>query len=178
MHPASTSPVAPVDTGSASPSAEGVSRGVDGRGQRGAPRAAEKPSLSRRIAATRSEVLLVGFWGVTATIIGRGLSAALPGSSAGIGPLIVGVDQIGSFASQFLVVMGVATCLRLLFATLECRSYLFHPVAIVSSAAALPIILSASSRNLPPAWLMVLMGISASLALVSALPAVRLAWCC
>jgi hypothetical protein len=142
--------------------------------ERGSPRAAEKPSLSRRIAATRSEVLLVGFWGLTATVVGRGLSGALPGSAASIGPVIVGVEQIGSFASQFLVVMGVATCLRLLFATLECRSYLFHPVAIVSSAAALPIILSASSRNLPPAWLMVLMGISASLALVSALPAVRM----
>jgi len=169
MHPASTSPVAPVETGSSATSPDGVSRG-----ERGAPRTAEKPSLARRIAATRSELLLVGFWGLTATVVGRGLSAALPGSTASIGPFIVGVEQIGSFASQFLVVMGVATCLRLLFATLECRSYLFHPVAIVSSAAALPIILSASSRNLPPAWLMVLMGISASLALVSALPAVRM----
>ena len=55
--------------------------------------------------------------------------------------MIVGVEQLGAFASQFLVVMGVATCVRLLLATLDCRSYLFHPVAIISSAAALPIVL-------------------------------------
>jgi hypothetical protein len=87
--------------------------------------------------------------------------------------LIVGVEQLGSFSSQFLVIMGVATCLRLLFATLDCRSYLFHPVAIISSAAALPIVMFASSRHLAPAWLMALMGISAALALISSLPALR-----
>lgn len=115
----------------------------------------------------------MGFWGLAATILGRGLATALPGSTAGIGPLIVGVEQLGSFSSQFLVIMGVATSLRLLFATLDCRSYLFHPVAIISSAAALPIVMFASSRHLAPAWLMALMGISAALALVSALPALR-----
>jgi hypothetical protein len=155
---------------SASPSADGTSGSASDT-----TRAGEglRPSLSQRIAATRGELLLVGFWGLVATVLGRGLAAALPGSTAGIGPLIVGVEQLGSFASQFLVVMGVATCLRLLLATLDCRSYLFHPVSIISSAAALPIILSSSSRNLPPAWLMTLMGISAALALVASLPALR-----
>jgi hypothetical protein len=119
-------------------------------------------------------VLLVGFWGLAATLLGRGLATALPVSSAGIGPLIVGVEQLGAFSSQFLVILGVATCLRLLFATLECRSYLFHPIAIISSAAALPIVMFASSRHRSPAWLMALMGISAALALVSALPALRM----
>ena len=47
-----------------------------------------------------------------------------------------------------LVIMGVATCLRLLFATLNCRSYLFHPVAIISSAAALPIVSLMSAASL------------------------------
>lgn len=147
--------------------------GVSGSDAVGTPASAPR-SLTRRVAATRGEVLLVGFWGLAATLLGRGLATALPGSSAGIGPLIVGVEQLGAFASQFLVVMGVATCLRLLLATLQCRAYLFHPVAIISSAAALPIILSSSSRHLPPAWLMGLMGLSAALALVSALPAVRM----
>jgi hypothetical protein len=134
---------------------------------------AERRLLARRVAATPAELLLVGFWGLAATIVGRGLATALPGATAGIGPLIVGVEKLGAFSSQFLVIMGVATCLRLLFTTLGCRSYLFHPVAIVSCASALPIVMFASSRHLAPAWLMALMGISAALALISALPALR-----
>jgi len=166
-----SSPVVEVETSvNAPPAADGS----DGNGSLPAPAEHEKKTLSQRISATRAEVLLVGFWGLTATLLGRGLTSALPGSTAGIGPLIVGVEQIGAFASQFLVVLGVATCVRLLLSTLECRSYLFHPVAIVSSAAALPIVLSASSRHLSPAWLMALMGISAALALISALPALRM----
>jgi hypothetical protein len=168
MHPAS--PVAEVESSVNAPPAAG---GSGGSSSLCAPPELEKKSLSQRISATRAEVLLVGFWGLTATLLGRGLTSALPGSTAGIGPLIVGVEQIGAFASQFLVVLGVATCVRLLLSTLECRSYLFHPVAIISSAAALPIVLSASSRHLSPAWLMALMGISAALALISALPALR-----
>ena len=134
---------------------------------------ASRPVLGARAWPTRSDVLLVGFWAWVATVLGRGLAPALPGSTAGIGQLIVGVEQLGAFASQFMVVMGAATCVRLLLSTLECRSYLFRPVAVISCAAALPIVISASSRHLAPAWLMTLMGLSASLALVSTLPAVR-----
>jgi hypothetical protein len=169
MHPAS--PIAPGETpvGAGAPTVDGSSKPAK---QPTAPEA-ERRWLARRVSATPAEVLLVGFWGLAATILGRGLATALPGSTAGIGPLIVGVEQLGSFSSQFLVIMGVATCLRLLFATLDCRSYLFHPVAIISSAAALPIVMFASSRHLAPAWLMALMGISAALALISSLPALR-----
>lgn len=170
MHPAS--PIAPGETtvGGGTPAADGVSKPSK-------PAAApdtDRRWLARRVSATPAEVLLVGFWALAATILGRGLATALPGSTAGIGPIIVGVEQLGAFSSQFLVIMGVATCLRLLFATLDCRSYLFHPVAIISSAAALPIVMFASSRHLAPAWLMALMGISAALALISALPALRM----
>jgi hypothetical protein len=169
MHPAS--PIAPGEpsVGAGAPAADGSSKPV----KRPTAPDAERRWLARRVSATPAEVLLVGFWGLAATILGRGLATALPGSTAGIGPLIVGIEQLGSFSSQFLVIMGVATCLRLLFATLDCRSYLFHPVAIISSAAALPIVMFASSRHLAPAWLMALMGISAALALISALPALR-----
>lgn len=168
MHPAS--PIAPGEsTVAAGASADGRRKPAK---QLGAPEV-ERRRLARRVSATPAEVLLVGFWALAATVVGRGLATALPGSSAGIGPLIVGVEQLGSFASQFLVIMGVATCLRLLLSTLECRSYLFHPVAIISSAAALPVIMFASSRHLAPAWLMALMGTSAALALISALPALR-----
>ncbi len=132
-----------------------------------------RPALAARAWPTRADVLMVGFWAWVATVLGRGLSPALPGSTAGIGPLIVGVEQLGAFASQFMVVMGAATCVRLLLSTLECRSYLFRPVAVISCAAALPIVISASSRHLAPAWLMTLMGLSAALSLVSTLPAVR-----
>jgi hypothetical protein len=169
MHPAS--PIAPGEpsVGAGAPAADGSSKPA----KRPTTPDADRRWLARRVSATPAEVLLVGFWGLAATILGRGLATALPGSTAGIGPLIVGVEQLGSFSSQFLVIMGVATCLRLLFATLDCRSYLFHPVAIISSAAALPIVMFASSRHLAPAWLMALMGISAALALISALPALR-----
>jgi hypothetical protein len=169
MHPAS--PIAPGEpsVGAGAPPADGSKTPA----QRPTAPEVDRRWLARRVSATPAEVLLVGFWGLAATILGRGLATALPGSTAGIGPLIVGVEQLGSFSSQFLVIMGVATCLRLLFATLDCRSYLFHPVAIISSAAALPIVMFASSRHLAPAWLMALMGISAALALISALPALR-----
>jgi hypothetical protein len=170
MHPAS--PIAPGEpsVGAGAPAADGSRKPV----KRPTSPDADRRWLARRVSATPAEVLLVGFWGLAATILGRGLATALPGSTAGIGPLIVGVEQLGSFSSQFLVIIGVATCLRLLFATLDCRSYLFHPVAIISSAAALPIVMFASSRHLAPAWLMALMGISAALALISALPALRM----
>jgi hypothetical protein len=169
MHPAS--PTAPAEP---SVSAAPASNGSRKASKLSAPPDVDRGWLARRITATPAEVLLVGFWGLAATLLGRGLAAALPGSSAGIGPLVIGVEQLGSFSSQFLVIMGVATCLRLLFATLDCRSYLFHPVAIISSASALPIVMFASSRHLSPAWLMSLMGISAALALISSLPALRM----
>ena len=169
MHPAS--PVARGDSAAEAPSS---AKGSGQVAERSSPPGADGRRLARRVSATRADVLLVGVWGLAATIIGRGLSAALPGSTAGIGPWIVGVEQLGSFASQFFVIIGVATCLRLLSATLECRAYSFHPVAIVSCAAALPIVMFASSRHLAPAWLMALTGITAALALISSLPALRL----
>jgi hypothetical protein len=137
-----------------------------------APRA-ERAVLPLGSWPVRSDVMMTGFWALLATVLGRGLAPALPGSTAGIGQLIIGVEQLGAFASQFMVVMGVATAIRLLLATLDCRSYLFRPVAIISCAAALPVIISASSRHLAPAWLMALMALSAGLALVSSLPALR-----
>jgi hypothetical protein len=167
-------PVSPIASSEPSVNAAPAVDGSRKPAKVSAPPEAERGWLARRFAAAPAELLLVGFWGLAATVLGRGLAAALPGSSAGIGPLIIGVEQLGSFSSQFLVVMGVATCLRLLFATLDCRSYLFHPVAIISSASALPIVMFASSRHLSPAWLMSLMGISAALALISALPALRM----
>jgi hypothetical protein len=167
-------PVSPIASSESSVNAATAAGGSRKSAKVVPPPEAERGWLARRFAASPAELLLVGFWGLAATVLGRGLAAALPGSSGGIGPLIVGVEQLGSFSSQFLVVMGVATCLRLLFATLDCRSYLFHPVAIISSASALPIIMFASSRHLSPAWLMSLMGISAALALISALPALRM----
>jgi len=46
-------------------------------------------------------------------------------------------------------------------------------VAIFVCAAALPVIISASSRHLAPAWLMTLVGLSTALGLASVLPALR-----
>jgi hypothetical protein len=138
-------------------------------------RQATEPELPARAWSTRSDVMMAGFWALVATLLGRALGPALPGSTAAIGQLSIGVEQLGAFASQFMVVMGVATAVRLLLSTLECRSYLFRPVALVSCAAALPMIISASSRHLAPAWLMSLMALSAALALVASLPALRTA---
>jgi len=126
-----------------------------------------------RMWPARFDMLMVGFWALLATTLGRGLAPALPGSTAGIGELILGVEKLAAFSSQFLVVMGSATCVRLLLATLECRSQLFRPVAIVVCAAALPVIISASSRHLAPAWLITLVGLSTALGFASVLPALR-----
>lgn len=170
MQPAS--PVTPVDT---SVSAKPRPEVHEPRALAAPTPATAGPALPARISATRADVVMVGFWALMATLLGRGLAPALPGSTAGIGSLIIGVEQLGAFASQFMVVMGVATCVRLLLSTLECRSYLFRPVAIISCAAALPVVISASSRHLAPSWLMALMAISSGLALVSSLPALKAA---
>lgn len=121
----------------------------------------------------RSDLLMVGFWALLATALGRGLAPALPGSTEGIGELILGVEQLAAFSSQFLVIMGSATCVRLLLSTLECRSRVFRPTAIVVCAAALPVIISASSRHLAPAWLITLVVLSGALGLAAVLPVLR-----
>lgn len=136
----------------------------------------ETPSSGQvvlRMWPARSDLLMVGFWALLATTLGRGLAPALPGTTGGIGELILGVEQLAAFSSQFLVVMGSATCVRLLLSTLECRSQLFRPVAIVVCAAALPVIISASSRHLAPAWLISLVGLSTALGFAAVLPALR-----
>jgi hypothetical protein len=116
---------------------------------------------------------MVGFWALVASVLGRGLAPALPGSSAGIGQLIVGVEELGAFASQFLVMLGTAVCVRLLLSTLDCRSFGFRPIAIICSAAALPVVISASSRHLAPEWLIALVGLSSAMALAAAVPMLR-----
>ena|GEM_PF-1996215 len=164
------SPVAPVEEGAnaSPPPSEAAAAPVDV-----ASHHAASAAVQLRNWPPRSDVLLVGFWAVMASVLGRGLAPALPGSSAGIGQLIVGVEDLGAFSSQFMVMMGTAVCVRLLLTTLECRSYLFRPVAIVTCAAALPVVVSASSRHLSPEWLISLVGLSATLALASAMPALR-----
>lgn len=135
------------------------------------------PGIDRETALrhwpARADVLIVGFWALVASLLGRGLGPALPGSSAGIGRWIVEVEELGAFASQFMLMMGAAVCVRLLLAALSCRSYFFRPIAVLTTAAALPIVISASSRNLAPEWLIALVGLSATLTVTSALPAMR-----
>jgi hypothetical protein len=172
MPPAS--PLAPVEDGANAPAppSEAKAAPADVPAHHGAP-----AELQLRNWPARSDVLLVGFWALMASVLGRGLAPALPGSSAGIGQLIVGVEDLGAFSSQFMLMMGTAVCVRLLLTTLECRSYLFRPVAIVTCAAALPVVVSASSRHLSPEWLIALVGLSATLALASAMPALRAPQC-
>lgn len=128
---------------------------------------------SLRLWPARSDALMVGFWALLATCLARGLAPALPGSSAGIGELIVGVEQLAAFSTQLTLMLGAATCVRLLISTLESRSQVFRPVAIVTCAAALPVVISASSRHLSPGWLIALAGLSAALAIAASLPALR-----
>lgn len=123
----------------------------------------------------RSDLLLVGVWAIIASALGRGLSEALPGSSAGIERLIAGAERLAEFSSQFMVMMGTATSVRLLLWNLERRGRWFRPVAIISCAAALPVVISASSRHLDPPWLIALVALSALLAFTAGGLAVRVA---
>jgi hypothetical protein len=167
-----SSPVVPVETNDSAAAAAGPS----------APESATVENaksgqsvLPGRVVTTRSDVLFVGCWSLVAMVVGRAAAPALPGSTAGIGSLIVGVEQLAGFSSQFMAVMGVSTCVRLLLSTLEYRSRWFRLVAIVTTAAGLPVVISASSRHLPAPWLIALVALSASLGLAGARPALRAA---
>src|SRR6185295_9351817 len=48
---------------------------------------------SVRMIATRFDLVVVGVAALIASVVGRAVAPALPGSSAGIGPLISGVEQ-------------------------------------------------------------------------------------
>jgi hypothetical protein len=110
-----------------------------------------------------------------ATLVARALAPALPGSNVGIGRLILGVDQLAAFLSQFVVIVGAATCVRLLMRSMIERrlSYFQRLVSVVLSAAAIPIVLSAANRQIEPVWLMTLVGLSGAVVLVSVVPALR-----
>lgn len=166
------SPAAPVETDVSEDSGTVEAPAESGSGKAGASPSQALPA-ALPMWSTRSDVLMVGFWALLATCLGRALAPALPGSSAGIGELIVGVEQLAAFSTQFTLMLGAATCVRLLISTLECRLHLFRPVALVTCAAALPVILSASSRHLSPDWLIALVGLSSALALASLFPALR-----
>ena len=165
-----SSPVVPVETNGNAVAAAGPSAPESASVEN----AKSGQSLSPgRVVATRSDVLFVGCCSLVAMVVGRAAAPALPGSTAGIGSLIVGVEQLAGFSSQFMAVMGVSTCVRLLLSTLECRSGWFRLVAIVTTAAGLPVVISASSRHLSAPWLIALVALSASLGLAGARPALR-----
>jgi hypothetical protein len=147
-----------------------------------APEPPQRPAPSSRSrtvlvtsGATRLDVVFLGCLGLVATLTARVLAPALPGISSGISPLISEIERVAGFSSQFLAVLGVATCVRLLLTALERRSSWFRFIAIGSCASALPIVVSASSRHLPALWLMCLVGLSAVLGLLCALTALRVA---
>ncbi len=172
------SPSDPSETLSETGANSGAGAGaVDGRALDG--RAAEQDAERRRasaatpesgrraaplrILATRFDVILVALTALVATVLGRAVAPALPGSSAGIGSLISGIDQLAGFTTQFMAVMGVSTCVRLLLTTLDSPSRSFRSVAILTTTTALPMVISASSRHLAPGWLIALVGLSAAL---------------
>jgi hypothetical protein len=122
-----------------------------------------------------TDTRLVALAALLATLVARALAPALPGSNVGIGRLILGVDQLAAFLSQFVVIVGAATSVRLLMRSMIERrlSYFQRLVSVVLSAAAIPIVLSAANRQIEPVWLMALVGLSASVVLVSVVPALR-----
>lgn len=141
--------------------------------ERGASPESGRRTVTARVLATRLDVVLVALAALVATFVGRGIAPALPGSSTGIGSLIASVEQVAAFSTQFMAVMGVSTCVRILLSTLNCPSRTFRWSAILVSAAALPVVISASSRSLPPAWLISLVGLSAALGVAAARPALQ-----
>jgi hypothetical protein len=175
MNPSPADPietVAPIET-----KAEAASPELQGERSTVVP-AALVPASGRtatavRVVATRLDLIVVGLAALVASVVGRAVAPALPGSSAGIGPLISSVEQLAGFATQFMAVMGVSTCVRLLLSTLDSPSRSFRSIAVLSSAAALPIVISASSRHLSTAWLIALVALSAALGIAAARPALR-----
>ncbi|MEO8181610.1 MAG: hypothetical protein ABI895_22470 [Deltaproteobacteria bacterium] len=133
--------------------------------------ASARRTAPARIIATRFDVILVGVAALVASTVGRAVAPALPGSRAGIGGLISGVEQLAGFSTQFMAVLGVSTCVRLLLTTLDAPSRSYRSLAILATTAGLPMVISASSRHLATGWLIALVGISAALALVAARPA-------
>jgi hypothetical protein len=165
-----SSPVVPVETDAGAAAAAGPSAPESATVENAKSGQAVLPG---RVVATRLDVLFVACCSLVAMLVGRAVAPALPGSTAGIGPLIVGVEQLAGFSSQFMAVMGVSTCVRLLLSTLESSSRWFRLVAILTTAAGLPVVISASSRHLPAPWLIALVALSAALGLAGARPALR-----
>lgn len=159
------SPVAPDGSSAAAPGDSPAQHAVGAQPQSG------RRAASARVLATRLDVVLVAVAALVATVVARGIAQALPGSSTGIGPLIASVEQVAAFSTQFMAVLGVSTCVRILLSTLDCPSRTFRWSAILVCAAALPVVISASSRALPPAWLISLVGLSAALGVAAARPA-------
>ena len=163
------------DSGARDP---GASEGsAEQRGERRRT-AASTPESGRRVAplrivATRFDVILVALTALVATVLGRAVAPALPGSSAGIGSLISGIDQLAGFTTQFMAVMGVSTCVRLLLTTLDSPSRSFRSVAILTTTTALPMVISTTNRHLAPGWLIALVGLSAALGVTAVRPALR-----
>ena len=175
MNPSPADPIAtvgPIET-KADAASPGVASERTGVVPAAVTPAAERRASSVRIVATRFDLVVVGLAALVASLVGRAVAPALPGTSAGLGALISGVEQLSGFATQFMAVMGVSTCVRLLLSTLHSPSRSFRSVAILSSTAALPIVISASSRHLATSWLIALVGLSAALGIVAARPALR-----
>jgi hypothetical protein len=169
-----------VDSPVNSPAIDG--QAGDGQGETAAATegvaAARSPASGKRTAparsvATRFDVIVVGVAALVASTLGRAVAPALPGSTAGIGGLISGIEQLAGFSSQFMAVMGVSTCVRLLLTTLDAPSRSYRSLAILTTMAGLPMVISASSRHLATGWLLALVGVSATLALAAARPALQ-----
>jgi len=135
---------------------------------------AEQRERNQTVSLT-TDTRLVALAALLATLVARALAPALPGSNVGIGRLILGVDQVAAFLSQFVVIVGAATSVRLLMRSMIERrlSYFQRLVSVVLSAAALPIVLSAANRQIEPVWLLTLVGLSGAVVLVSVVPALR-----
>lgn len=135
---------------------------------------AEQRERHQAISLT-TDTRLVALAALLATLVARALAPALPGSNVGIGRLILGVDQVAAFLSQFVVIVGAATAVRLLMRSMIERrlSYFQRLVSVVLSAAAIPIVLSAANRQIEPVWLLTLVGLSGAVVLVSVVPALR-----
>ncbi len=121
----------------------------------------------------RGDTWLVAGSALLATCLGRALAPALPGWRVGLSATISELEQLAAFLSQFLVVMGVATALRLLSSSLRYRLPLFRPIAVVCCALALPLILFSSRQRLESSWLVALVLLSGLVGAGAAIASLR-----
>jgi hypothetical protein len=122
---------------------------------------------------TPAWIRLVALLALVASLVGRGLAPALPGSRAGIGSFIALSARASAVLSQLFVLAGAMLAVRLAFATLRERplGVVYRVAAVPATACIVTLVMASTAQQLEPAITLGLAFVSAVLALAAAPPA-------